>query len=324
MVDFIKDIDDKTNLAGTNRLELLMFTLGRKESGQPALYGINVFKVRELITLPRLIKGPNRHRCCSGVANVRGKAVPVIDLHAYYGIQSEEENKIMVITEFNTSTQGFIVDDVEGIIQLDWKNISEPPKIVSELSGVENGNTLTGMSILADETILLIIDVEQIIAEVLGGGIDVIAATDMTTRNNERTVLFADDSRVARAQVSAILTKMDINFHVANNGQEAYDKLIELGDAADAAGECLSNTLNAIITDVEMPVLDGYMLTRKIREDKRFDSIPIMMHSSLSAEENIRLGKKVGVDAYIPKLKPKEFSEELDRLLNKEEMKKAA
>lgn len=324
MVDFIKEIDEKANLAGTNRLELLMFTLGSTEAVKSPLYGINVFKVREMIALPHLIKNPNRHRCCSGIANVRGKAVPVIDLHQYYGVHSDAPNKILVITEFNGSTQGFVVDDVEGIVQQDWKNITEPPSIVSESTGEEKGNTLTGMSILADETILLIIDVEQIIAEVLGGGADIIAATEMTTRNNQRMVLFADDSRVARAQVSAILKKMDIKFHVANNGQEAFDKLIALGDAAEASGANLSDTLSAIITDIEMPVLDGYMLTQKIRADKRFDGIPIMMHSSLSAEENIRLGRKIGVDAYIPKLRPKEFSEELDRLLNLEEKKKAA
>lgn len=315
MVDFLKSIDDKTNLAGTNRLELIMFTLGDKNN-QSAFYGLNVFKVRELITLPELIKQPNRHACCRGIANVRGKAVPVIDLQQYYGYPITEQN-ILVITEFNGKTQGFIVDEVEEIIQLDWQNISEPPDIVN------NCNTLTGISLLSDDTTLMIIDVEQIIAEVLGSKIDVISATDMTTRNSNLTVLFADDSRVARMQVAKILDKMGIKYHSAKNGQEALDILAELAKEVEPTGRPLSDTLRAIVTDVEMPMMDGYMLTRKVKEDRRFDGIPVMMHSSLSAEENIRLGEKVGVDAYVPKLRPKEFSEALDNLINSHNQKAA-
>jgi two-component system chemotaxis response regulator CheV len=316
MVDFLKSIDDKTNLAGTNRLELIMFTLGDSNSEHSSLYGINVFKVRELITLPNLVEKPNRHECCPGIANVRGKAVPVIDLQKYYGYPSNSEQNILVITEFNSSTQGFIVNRVDEIIQLDWEHISEPPDIVSELTGVNYGNTLTGISILEDDTMLMIVDVEQVIAEVLGTGLDTISTTEMTTRNKDRTVFFADDSRVAREQISAILKKMGLNFHFAKNGQEALDSLGNLATTAEAEGKRLSDTIEAIITDVEMPVLDGYMLTRKVKEDSRFDGIPVIMHSSLSAAENIRLGEKVGVDAYIPKLKPKEFSTTLDRVLN--------
>lgn len=293
-----------------------MFTLGNSESGQSSLYGINVFKVRELITLPKLVAKPNRHPCCPGIANVRGKAVPVIDLQKYYGFPSSSEQNILVITEFNSSTQGFIVNRVDEIIQLDWKNISEPPEIVTELTGVNYGNTLTGISILEDDTMLMIIDVEQVIGEVLGSKLDKIDMTEMTTRNKDKTVFFADDSKVAREQVSAILKKMGLKYHVANNGREALEKLDVLAKEAEKEGRKLSDSINAIITDVEMPVLDGYMLTRSIKADSRFNGIPVIMHSSLSAEENVRLGEKVGVDAYIPKLQPKVFSTTLDSLLN--------
>ena len=317
VVDLIKSIDSTTNLAGTNRLELIVFTLGNEdESGRQTPYGINVFKVRELITLPKLVKKPMRHECSPGIANVRGTAVPVIDLQKYYDYPVTSEQNILVITEFNSSTQGFIVNKVEQIIQLDWKDISEPPRTVTELTGAKYGNTLTGISVLSDDTLLMVIDVEQIISEVLGSDIDRIAAVDMTTRNRDLTILFADDSRVARAQVSAILKKMGINYHCTVNGKEAFDLLDKLATEAEAEGKELRDSLSAIITDVEMPVMDGYMLTRRVKEDRRFDGIPVMMHSSLSTEENIRLGEKVGVDAYIPKLKPQEFSEQLDRLIN--------
>ena len=316
MDDFLKSIADKTNLAGTNRLELIMFTLGDDNSGDSSLYGINVFKVRELITLPQLVQKPNRHECCPGIANVRGKAVPVIDLQKYYGFPSNSEQNILVITEFNSTTQGFIVNRVDEIIQLDWQNISEPPEVVTELTGVNYGNTLTGISILEDDTMLMIIDVEQVIAEVLGSRIDTISTTEMTTRNKDKMVFFADDSKVAREQVSAILNKMGLKYSLAKNGKEALTQLQALAEEAEENGQRLSDTLKAIITDVEMPVLDGYMLTRRVKEDSRFDGIPIVMHSSLSAAENVRLGENVGVDAYIPKLQPKQFSEALDKLLN--------
>ncbi len=316
MVDF-KSIDETTKLAGSNRLELLMFNLDNKSAeGKTTLYGINVFKVRELIALPSLVQKPYSHECSPGVANVRGKAVPVIDLQQYFGYPQTDDQNILIITEFNGSTQGFIVSEVDKIIQLDWQNISEPPQMVTELSGLKHGNTLTGISLLSPTSTLMIIDVEQVISEVLGSGIDVIAATDMTTRNIGKTILFTDDSAVARQQVSKILEKMGIKFHCTNNGQEAYDLLDKLATEAEAKGDPLSKTIEAVITDVEMPVMDGYMLTRKIKGDRRFDGIPVMMHSSLSAEENIRLGKKVGVDAYVPKLRPAEFCEALDQLLN--------
>lgn len=316
MVDF-KAIDEKSNLAGSNRLEILMFALEDKhDGGTTPLYGINVFKVRELITLPHLIQKPHSHNCAAGIANIRGKAVPVIDLYKYYGVTPTSDLSILIVTEFNGSTQGFIVHEVDKIIQLDWQQISEPPELVSNLTGVNHGNTLTGISLLADASMLMIIDVEQVIAEVLGSGLDVIEATDMTTQNTDLTVLFADDSKVARRQVSSILEKMGLNFHSATNGQEALNLLNELAEKAESAGHHLSDTLKAVITDVEMPMMDGYMLTKRIKEDKRFDGIPVMMHSSLSAEENIRLGDKVGVDAYVPKLRPKDFSETLDKLIN--------
>ncbi|OED39908.1 hypothetical protein AB833_13590 [Chromatiales bacterium (ex Bugula neritina AB1)] len=316
MVDF-KSIDEKTNLAGTNRLEILMFTLeDDNDTGTPARYGINVFKVRELITLPKLIQKPNMHDCAAGIANIRGKAVPVIDLQKYYGCTHSRGQNILVVTEFNGSTQGFIVREVDKIIQLDWKDINEPPEIVSNLTGVDHGNTLTGISLLEDASMLMVVDVEQVITEVLGFGIDVIEATDMVTYDHDITVVFADDSRVARKQVSNILDKMGIKYHSANNGQEAYELLDKLAKEAEASGHRLYESIKAVITDVEMPALDGYMLTRRIKEDSRFEGIPVMMHSSLSATENIRLGNKVGVDAYVPKLRPKDFSETLDRLIH--------
>jgi len=299
-----------------SQLEILMFTL-ECDSGseQRTLYGINVFKVRELITLPRLIQKPDSHECAPGMANVRGVAVPVIDLQKYYGFGQSSEQSILILTEFSGSTQGFIVNEVSRIVQLDWKNIDQPPTLVSELTGEVRGNTLTGISLMPDDTMLMIIDLEKIITDVLGSGVDVVAETELAKKTGDLMVFFADDSMVARKQISGILDKMGIRYQSARDGQEALEMLDKLAQQAELSGKPLSDSLNAIITDIEMPKMDGYMLTKNIKADPRLKGIPVMMHSSISAEQSMRLGKEMGVDAYITKLRPKEFSEALDTLI---------
>ena len=311
MVDF-KSIDERSNLAGSNRLELLMFSLRDHVEGQiEPLYAINVFKVREIMVLPMLIAVPNSHEFMVGVANIRGIAIPVIDLTKFCGYDDQRQGNILIVTEFNSSTQGFMVHDVDNIIQLDWNDINEPPDLIK----ADNNNALTAMSKLPTDQMLLILDVEKIIAEVLGSKIDVINETDMPFHSGERNVFFCDDSQVARKQVARILDKMGIKHESAKNGLEALLALQAMADDAESKGEPLTNTLQAIITDVEMPEMDGYVLTSRIKADPRFKDIPVMMHSSLSARENRRLGEKVGADAYIAKLQPKEFSEQLDRFM---------
>lgn len=314
MVD-VGSPNSKTEHASDNQLEILMFTLESKDdSGQQTLYGINVFKVRELITLPRLIQKPNSHECAPGMANVRGIAVPVIDLQKYYGFDQPSEQNILILTEFSGSTQGFIVNEVNTIIQLDWQKINQPPPLVSQLTGVNRGNTLTGISLLPDDAMLMIVDLEKIITEVLGSGVDVVAEARLAKKAEDFMVFFADDSLVARKQISGILDKMGIRYQCAKDGQEALDMLDKMAQEAELAGEPLSKSLSAVITDIEMPKMDGYMLTTNIKADSRFNGIPVMMHSSISAEESKRLGQEAGVDAYITKLQPKEFSEALDKL----------
>lgn len=313
MVDF-KSIDQRTSLAGTNRLELLMFKLhDSHDLSDSALYGINVFKVREIIESPELVKVPQSNDYVAGIANIRGSAIPVIDLGQYLGCDyGDKQPGILIVTEFNRSTQGFLIHQVEKIIQLDWNEIHEPPVLIQE----NHNNTLTAMSLIEDENMLLILDVEKVIADVLGSKIDVIEATEMTLDNKGRKVFFADDSQVARTQIGRILDKMGIEHQSAKSGLEALEALHLMAEEAERAGQPLSHSLSAIITDVEMPEMDGYVLTGKIKGDRRFAGIPVMMHTSLSASENLRLGMKVGADAYIPKLKPDEFFKALDGLLN--------
>ncbi len=312
MTDIFESIDNRTNLAGTNRLEILMFSLGKKDQIEnETRFGINVFKVRELMTVPTILKIPEASPSLSGMANIRGKAVPVIDLNHFCGYESSADSNILIVTEFNNSTQGFMVSEVDDITQLAWSEIVEPGELVSN----SHANMLTAMSKLEDDRILLLIDVEKIIAEVLGTNLDLDVAAVEQEDNESKFVFFADDSGVARTQISRMLDSLNYNHKSAKNGRDAWLALDQLATEAASNDQKLSDTLQAVITDVEMPYMDGYVLTTKIKEDPRFAGIPVMMHSSLSASENMRLGMKVGADAYVPKLIAKEFAANLNKLI---------
>ncbi|MFK7993346.1 MAG: chemotaxis protein [Granulosicoccus sp.] len=313
MTDIFQSIDDRTNLAGTNRLEILMFCLGRKDQLEnETRFGINVFKVRELMTVPALIKVPEAASSLAGVANIRGRAVPVIDLNKYCGYESSPDQNILIVTEFNNTTQGFLVSEVDDIIQLAWSEIVEPNELISR----DHNNMLTAMSKLEDDSILLLIDVEKIIAEALGSTFDAdLKEIKNVDYEEERCVFFADDSGVARIQVGRLLDKMKITHKSFNNGRDAWEALQQAADEATDAGVPLSDRIQAVVTDVEMPYMDGYVLTTKIKEDARFNGIPVMMHSSLSAAQNKKLGMGVGADAYVAKLIATEFSETLHNLI---------
>jgi two-component system chemotaxis response regulator CheV len=321
LTNSIQSVTDSTRLAGTNQLEILMFRLEASESQtETELFGINVFKVRELIEAPILTQTPEASEFLAGYANIRGKAVPVIDMQKYCGVVSDVAPKILAITEFNRSTQAFLVHDVDGIERLSWDEIKPPPELIS----AERENMLTAMTVLEDGRMLLIIDVEKVLADVLGSGITEIVDVDTEPGLDGRLVYFADDSSVARMQVAKILNHINVPHESAANGQDALTALKQFADSADEDGVALSTRIQAIVTDVEMPVMDGYVLTRNIKEDKRFNGIPVMMHSSLSADENIRLGIKVGADGYMPKLRPTEFIARLVTLINEAASKAAS
>lgn len=316
MTDILESVDNRTNLAGTNRLEILMFSLGKKnEIENDTRFGINVFKVRELMTVPTLIKIPEVSPSLVGVANIRGKAVPVIDLNHFCGYESSPDSNILIVTEFNNSTQGFMVSEVDDIIQLAWSDIVEPNELVAN----SHDNMLTAMSKLEDDRILLLIDVEKIIAEVLSSNQEYEIDTVKRNDAESKYVFFADDSGVARMQIERILDRMGVKHQSAKNGRDAWAALQSFAEEAQSNNQKLNETLQAIITDVEMPYMDGYVLTTKIKEDPRFAGVPVMMHSSLSAAENKKMGMKVGADAYVAKLVVKEFTATLNELIARNE-----
>ncbi|MBI5919364.1 MAG: chemotaxis protein CheV [Nitrosomonadales bacterium] len=312
MSELLKSVDARTKLAGTNKLEILMFSLGKNiMTGRREIFGINVFKVREVMRIPAITRAPEMPAAVEGMVSLRGVLVPVIDLAKYAGIQTENRPEIMIITEYNGHTQGFLVESVDTILRLDWSSMRVPPEMLNS----QMGGLVTAVTELADGRLVMMMDVEKVLSETGHFDNEYMFNNVQPLPVAGRTVFFADDSSVARKQIERTLEAMQVRFISAVNGRKAWQELQRLADYADAARIPVSNLIQVILTDVEMPEMDGYMLTRKIKEDKRFANIPVLMHSSLSSMANQQLGRAVGVDEYVPKFEPNKLSQTLTRLL---------
>lgn len=313
MSDLLKNIDARTKLAGTNKLEILLFSLGLdKNSGRREHFGINVFKVREVMRTPEITKAPEMPESVEGMVSLRGVLVPIIDLASYAGIRTESKPEIMIVSEYNGHTQGFLVEAVDTILRLDWSQMRVPPEMVSNnLRGL-----VTAVTELDDGKLVMLLDVEKVLAE-----------TNKTDDSHEfktlqpepeligKTVFFADDSVVARKQIERTLDTLKIKWVQAINGKKAWDELLRMANQAEMLGKSIRDEVHLILTDVEMPEMDGYMLTKQVRSDPRFHGIPILMHSSLSGMSNQKLGLSVGVDAYVAKFEPHRLGESVCKMI---------
>ena len=312
MSDLLRNIDARTKLAGTNKLEILMFALGLdNRTGREETFGINVFKVREVMRIPKITRAPEMPPSVEGMVSLRGALVPVIDLAKYTGIETDDKAEIMIVTEYNGHTQGFLVKAVDNILRLDWAAMRVPPAmLVAEMGGL-----VTAITELQDGRLVMMLDVEKVLSETGHFDSDDLILKSVKPLGKDRTVFFADDSSVARNQIARTLDAMQVKYISAINGRQAWIELAKMADYAEASHTPLKEMIQVILTDVEMPEMDGYMLTRKIKSDKRFIGIPVLMHSSLSSSSNQQLGKTVGVDEYVPKFEPQKLSQTLARLL---------
>ena len=304
----LEAVDARTRLAGSNKMEILLFSLGTGET-----FGINVFKVREITHTPEITQAPNLPPGVEGVISLRGSIIPVLSLGRFIGAESPVSSyPTMMVTEFNRRTQGFLLSDVDHIVRVDWDKVRAPDSMVSGGHGI-----ITAITQLPDGRLVSILDVEQIIASVFGEHhIPEITPAEST----ENMVFFADDSTVARKEIALVLDKLCVQHHHAKNGAEAWDRLQALATRAQSEGVPLKNRLQLILTDAEMPEMDGYVLTRFIKEDPRFKGIPVIMHSSLSSEANKNMGKRVGVDAYVAKFDAVALAETLRPWLSSAEL----
>jgi two-component system chemotaxis response regulator CheV len=315
MSAFLQGIDARARLAGTNKLEILMFTLGRdRASGRRETYGINVFKVREVIRAPALTRAPDMPPAIDGMASLRGALVPVLNMVRYAGVDTDDTPAIMILAEYNGQTLGFLVEAVETILRLDWSAMRAPPAMLN----ANSGGLVTAVTELADGRLVMMMDVESILEQTLGS--DALPAPELFANRPPpgRTILFADDSAVARKHIARTLDALHVAHVDAVNGHHAWQQLRKIADEADSMGRPVSDALQLILTDVEMPEMDGYMLVKQIKADARFNGIPVVMHSSLSGESNRTLGLSVGADEYVAKFEPQRLAQTLTRLLTQE------
>ena len=296
MSGVLANVDLRTQLAGHNRLELLLFRLDGKQ-----LFGINVFKVQEVIQCPPLTSIPDAHNVVRGIANMRGRTITVMDLGRAIGGAGVENpaEKFVVVTEYNQYVQGFLVGGVDRIVNMNWSEILPPPQ------GIGNDNYLTAVT-KVDGELVEIIDVEKVLAEVIGWNEEVSEeyVDEAAEQDDERKpiVLVADDSSVARNQIKRTLEKLGIECVLAHDGKLALEQLQRW--AEDDAEIPLHERLFMVISDIEMPEMDGYTFTTEVRKDPRLDKLHILLHTSLSGVFNNAMVEKVGANDFIAKFQP--------------------
>jgi len=306
MAGVLDSVDSRTQLAGTNRLELLLFRLQGKQC-----YGINVFKVQEVIRCPKLTHMPKANHKVVGVAHLRNRTIPVMDLGLAISNNpiKDRENSFVIVTEYNRYIQGFMVAGVDRITNMNWKDILPPPK------GSGSASYLTAVTHV-DNEMIEIIDVERVFADIMGFSEeisdDILSGAGSFSDEKPKHVMVVDDSSVARNQVKRVLEKVGIECTLANDGQEGYEVLEKMVED----GSALSDKIALVISDIEMPRMDGYTLTTKIRKDPRMQDIYVMLHTSLSGVFNNSMVEKVGANHFVPKFKPNELAHSVINIIN--------
>ena len=289
--NLLEGVDARTRLAGSNKMEILLFSLGTRET-----FGINVFKVREVGRTPHITKTPNMPRGVEGLISLRGNVIPVLSLISFLEHQDQphEYGKTMMVAEYSKRTLGFLVHEVDRIIRVDWEKVKAPESVLSTNQGL-----ITAITELDDGNLVSILDVEQILANAFGEAIIV----DIPPVNiaEDLSIFFADDSIVARRKIGEVLDKLGVKHKHATNGAEAWSRLQAIAAHAAQTGRAVRDEIRLILVDAEMLEMDGYVLTKNIKGDARFAGIPVVMHSSLSSQANHAMGKTVGVDAYVAK-----------------------
>lgn len=305
MAGVLDSVNQRTQLVGQNRLELLLFRVNGSQ-----VYGINVFKVKEVLQCPKLTILPGSNPVVRGVAHIRSGTIPIMDMSMATGNRPLQDlkNTFVIITEYNLKTQGFLVAGVERIINMNWGDIHPPPK------GTGREHYLTAVTEV-DKQLVEIIDVEKILAEVSPVNEHIsegVVTEEVQQRARERKVLIVDDSKIARKQVSKCLQDVGVEVVALNDGLEAWQHLVGIADA----GERVADHYMMMISDIEMPEMDGYTLTTRVRDDPRMADFYIVLHSSLSGVFNKAMVEKVGANDFIAKFDPDILAERVVSQVN--------
>ncbi len=297
MAGVMESVNQRTQLVGQNRLELLMFRLASKQ-----IYGINVFKVKEVLQCPRLTVLPRSNSVIRGVASIRGRTISVLDLSIATGQRPlpNVNDGFIIITEYNNATQGFLVSAVERIINMNWEAIHSPPK------GSGKDNYLTAVTEV-DGRLVEILDVERILAEVSPPPRDLSPDLIQTSLNQPaelRHVLIVDDSSVARNQIRRCCEAIGMQTTSLNDGKQAFQHLLQMIER----GEDPMQHYAMVISDIEMPEMDGYTLTASIKAMPELANMHVLLHTSLSGVFNRAMVEKVGANDFLAKFHPDELA----------------
>ncbi|MFG0834977.1 chemotaxis protein CheV [Aeromonas bivalvium] len=296
MAGILDSVNQRTQLVGQNRLELLLFRLNGRQR-----FGINVFKVREVLQCPPLTVMPKLNSCIRGVAHIRGQTISVIDLSMAMGKRpiADLSKCFIIISEYNRSIQGFLVHSVERIINMNWESILPPPK------GAGRINYMTAVTEV-DGELVEILDVERILNEISPVSTEVsqdLVQASVEHNTQGRPVLVADDSSVARKQVQRALDAIGVQCVLAKDGREALNMLLEM-----AKNGPIKDQIALVISDIEMPEMDGYTFTAEIRNNPSLKDLHVILHTSLSGVFNQAMVQKVGANNFIAKFQPDELA----------------
>jgi len=297
MNGILASVDQRTQLVGENRLELLLFKLGTRHA-----FAINVFKVKEVITMPALNQMPGSHTHLKGVMNYRGAVIPVIDLRAAITMAHSEDYHPgnVIITEYNRSVQGFLIGQILSIVNTSWSDIQPPPTAVGKNNYL---TAITQIEIQGKPELVEIIDVEKVLAEIVIYDTNIsekLLVDELMPNLKGRSVLVVDDSATARWQIRQTLVKLGIIVIEEKNGKAALNLLKSWADA----DEVVTDKILMMFTDAEMPEMDGYRLTAEVRQDARMKDLFIALNTSLSGSFNQAMVDKVGCNRFISKFQP--------------------
>jgi len=312
-----QEVDERSNLTGTNKFELLLFRLGGDENGERSeLFGINVFKIREIVAMPEITAVAGSMPHVLGVVNLRGQIIQVLDLPAIAGVKPKTGLNIMLVTEFARTTQAFAVESVEEIVRLDWSQVMSAERtaasgMVTSIARLPEIDGVPGRlaQVLDVETILRDMNPDsapEINQQTVGAKIQIKPGS---------VILAADDSVVARALIEDGLNAMGLPFIMTKSGKECWEQLNSIANAAEAEGKTVHDKVALVLTDLEMPEMDGFTLTRNIKKTSRFGGMPVVIHSSLSGTTNEEHVKNVQADAYVAKFSAEDLAGTLRRLL---------
>ena len=312
------DKDKNILKVGSNEMELVDFRIMKQEADSvyEGIYGVNVAKIREIIRLPKLTELPGVPEFVEGIFDLRGVVVPVINLAKWMGFIVPNELKIkprIIIAEFNNILVGFIVHEAKRIRRISWKDIEPAGFSGQQSGGVMDQSKITGVTRIENDEVLLILDLERVVQEL--GFYEASIDTDELDEGVEQfdgVALVLDDSSTARKIVSEALKKMGLKVVDASDGEQGLIKMEEL---YDSYGEKLNSNLKIIISDVEMPKMDGFHFARRVKSDKRFTKIPLIFNSSISDHFSDMRGDQVGGDAYIVKFDGNVFYKEVSKIL---------